>query len=131
MKAFVATDQMDPRDGGFSYTIPGEFVYVGFMCDTDANSEDPGKGGCGCGRAFAGVTSRRAATLAVVEERDISRGTYVDLITTGIRDQGWGEASEFIGLANHLADHASDLEVGTIVFRAGWKIGPYDANVDV
>lgn len=34
---------------------------------------DPLRGGCGCGRAFAGLASRRATTTALVRDLDLTR----------------------------------------------------------
>jgi hypothetical protein len=44
---------------------------LGETCATDRN--DPYLGGCGCGRAFAGLTSRRATTTALVRDLDLTR----------------------------------------------------------
>jgi hypothetical protein len=70
------------RASDFNCCIEGEVVtFVGVLCDTDRR-EDP-DGGCGCGRAFAGLNSHKGTTTAVV--RDIDGYTFEDLAAAGMQ----------------------------------------------
>jgi hypothetical protein len=123
MKVFAAASVPDPREGGFSYAIPGELVYVGEVCATDARYGNPATGRCGCGRSFSGVTSRHATTLAVVVEMDMTRETYVDVLSAGVADAYPGR--DYTDLAAWLADFAAELPVGSLVARSGWEVFTY------
>src|SRR3954447_3871942 len=76
MKLLTAThERQGERDGDSCHAIEGELVLLGFVCATDA--ADP-EGGCGCGRAFSGMSSLRATTTALVRDLDL---TYDDVRT--------------------------------------------------
>ena len=71
MKLLTATRlRQGEHKGDFCHAIEGELVLFGFVCATD--EKDPDGGGCGCGRAFAGMSSRRATTTALVRDLDVS-----------------------------------------------------------
>jgi hypothetical protein len=70
MRMLTATrERQGERDGDFCHAVEGELVLIGFVCATDAADPD---GGCGCGRAFSGMSSMRATTTALVRDLDIS-----------------------------------------------------------
>ena len=70
MKLLTATREgQGERDGDFFHAVEGEVVILGEVCATD--QDDP-LGGCGCGRAFSGLLSRRATTTALVRDLDLS-----------------------------------------------------------
>ncbi len=70
MKLLTATrERQGEQDGDFCHAIEGELVLLGFVCATDEADPD---GGCGCGRAFSGMSSMRATTTAVVRDLDVS-----------------------------------------------------------
>jgi hypothetical protein len=70
MKLLTATrERQGERDGDFCHAIEGELVLLGFVCATDEANPD---GGCGCGRAFSGMSSMRATTTALVRDLDVS-----------------------------------------------------------
>jgi hypothetical protein len=70
MKLLTATrERQGERDGDFCFAIEGELVLLGLVCATDEADPD---GGCGCGRAFAGMSSMRATTTALVRDLDVS-----------------------------------------------------------
>ena len=70
MKLLTATrERQGERDGDFCFAVEGELVLLGFVCATDEADPD---GGCGCGRAFSGMSSMRATTTAVVRDLDVS-----------------------------------------------------------
>ena len=70
MKLLTATrERQGEREGDFCFAVEGELVLLGFVCATDEADPD---GGCGCGRAFSGMSSRRATTTALVRDLDLS-----------------------------------------------------------
>jgi hypothetical protein len=70
MKLLTAThERQGERAGDFCYAIEGELVLLGFVCATDERDPD---GGCGCGRAFSGMSSMRPTTTALVRDLDVS-----------------------------------------------------------
>lgn len=70
MKLLTATrERQGERDGDFCFAVEGELVLLGFVCATDQADPDDG---CGCGRAFSGMSSLRATTTALVRDLDIS-----------------------------------------------------------
>ena len=81
MKVLVATTMRQGEvEDDFCWTIDGELVRLPFVeCDC-GNS-------CGCTRSFAGLTSHRATTTAVVADRpELDRDAYVDLLLDDLRD---------------------------------------------
>jgi hypothetical protein len=70
MKLLTATrERQGERDGDFCFAVEGELVLLGYVCATDQADPD---GGCGCGRAFSGMSSMRATTTALVRDLDVS-----------------------------------------------------------
>ena len=70
MKLLTATrERQGEQDGDFCFAVEGELVLLGFVCATDESDPD---GGCGCGRAFSGMSSMRATTTALVRDLDLS-----------------------------------------------------------
>lgn len=97
MNVLVATARTQGTGpGDFCWTVEGELVYLGPVCGRDR--DDPDDGGCGCGRAFAGLSSQRSTTTALVD-LDISRGDYLQAVAAGLDQAGWrrqhaGETAE-------------------------------------
>jgi hypothetical protein len=70
MKLLTATRETQGQQAGdFCFAIEGELVLLGSVCATDEADPD---GGCGCGRAFSGMSSMRATTTALVRDLDVS-----------------------------------------------------------
>jgi hypothetical protein len=81
MKVLVATTMRQGQvDDDFCYTIDGELVRLPFIeCDCGDS--------CGCTRSFAGLTSHRATTTALVADRpDLDRDAYVGLLLDDLTD---------------------------------------------
>jgi hypothetical protein len=123
MKLLTATrERQGERDGDFCHAIEGELVLVGFVCATDRDDPD---GGCGCGRAFSGMSSMRATTTALVRDLDVSfdharsavEGYYV---SAGMGPDVIGSA-EFTAMVAEtlvgMADLADSVPVGAVVGR--------------
>ena len=70
MKLLTATRTgQGEQAGDFCFAVEGELVILGFVCATDRKNPD---GGCGCGRAFSGLGSKKATTTALVRNLDLS-----------------------------------------------------------
>lgn len=129
MKVLVATEKVDPRTRGFSYTVPGEIVYLAMMCDTDARIIPPADGDCGCGRSFTGLSSHHATTLAEVAERELTPEDYIDLLV-GYMAQVWpgepdaDDLESFVAAAVDTIDIADEYDVGTVLVRSGDEVAP-------
>ena len=123
MKLLTATRTgQGERDGDFCHAVEGELVLLGLVCATDQKNPD---GGCGCGRAFSGMSSMRATTTAVVHDLDVSvddvllavEGYYV---SSGLGPDLIGGA-EFADLVAEtvaeMTELAAVLPVGAVVGR--------------
>src|SRR4051794_17772949 len=70
MKLLTATwERQGEQDSDFCFATEGELVLLGFVCAADEADPD---GGCGCARAFSGMSSLRATTTALVRDLDLS-----------------------------------------------------------
>jgi hypothetical protein len=123
MKLLTATrERQGERDGDFCHAIEGELVLLGFVCATDEADPD---GGCGCGRAFSGMSSLRATTTALVRDLDVSiddvrlavEGYYVSA-GMGADVIGGAEFAEVVSATlDDMADISRSLPVGAVVGR--------------
>ena len=122
MKLLTATrERQGERDGDFCHAIEGELVLLGFVCATDEADPD---GGCGCGRAFSGMSSMRATTTAVVRDLDVSlddvrlavEGYYV---SSGLGPDviGGAEFEEVVSATLEDLAEITHVPVGAVVGR--------------
>ena len=123
MKLRTATpERQGERPGDFCHAIEGELVVLGLVCATDQN--DP-LGGCGCGRAFSGLQSRRATTTALVRDLDLSRDDLEFAIAAwlagdGITARTIGDleyAELFVDTVDELIRFGAVWPEGTVVRR--------------
>ncbi len=114
MKVLVATsDTQGQRGNDFSYCIEAELVTVGMVCAADEADPD---GGCGCGRAFAGLNSHKATTTAKVKDVELSEEDYVEALRSSLAQQGW--PTEDVGeLATWLVQLVSTWPTGSVIER--------------
>ena len=122
MKLLTATrERQGERTGDFCHAIEGELVLLGFVCATDEADPD---GGCGCGRAFSGMSSMRATTTAVVRDLDVSlddvrlavEGYYVSA-GTGPDVIGGAEFEEVVSATLEDLAEIAHVPVGAVVGR--------------
>ena len=122
MKLLTATrETQGEREGDFCFAIEGELVLLGFVCATDEADPD---GGCGCGRAFSGMSSMRATTTALVRDLDVSlddvrlavEGYYVSA-GTGPDVIGGPEFREVVSATLEDLAQIAHLPVGAVVGR--------------
>jgi hypothetical protein len=138
MKLLTATREREgEQDGDFCFAIEGELVLPGFVCATD--EADP-EGGCGCGRAFSGMSSMRATTTALVRDLDVSvddlrlavEGYYV-AAGMGPDVIGTEEFAEVVSATvDDMVDIAPSLPCGAVVGRRVdnlvWRSEPSEAG---
>jgi hypothetical protein len=123
MRLLTATrERQGEEEGDFCFAVEGELVLLGFVCATDQADPD---GGCGCGRAFSGMSSLRATTTALVRDLDLSiddvrlavEGYYV---AAGLGPEVIGREA-FAEVASttveELVDIAPSLPAGAVVGR--------------
>ncbi len=114
MKVLTATvTTQGYRGNDFDYCVEGELVHIGMVCAKDRSDPD---GGCGCGRAFAGLNSHRATTTAMIREIDFTRGDCVEALRSSLAQQGW-DAAAAQDEADSLLLLADALPVGVVVER--------------
>ena len=118
MKLLTATRTgQGERDGDFCHAVEGELVLLGFVCATDRKNPD---GGCGCGRAFAGMSSQRATTTALVRELDL---TYEDLrMAVEAHHTAAGLGPAVLGPAD-FADLVDETVEEAVHFARFWAVG--------
>ena len=113
MKLLTATrERLGEQDGDFCFATDGELVLIGDVCATDRADPD---GGCGCGRAFSGMSSLRATTTALMRDLDLS----IDDVRLAV--EGYyaaeGFAEEVAATLDVMALIARSVPVGAIVGR--------------
>ena len=110
MKILTATSRSQGRrSNDFDWCIEGELVHFGMICAADRADPD---GGCGCGRAFAGLNSHRATTTAMIREIEgFTRDDYIEAIRSSLSQQGWDPGT--------AEDEADEL----IRIAEGWPVG--------
>jgi hypothetical protein len=118
MKLLTATrERQGERDGDFCHAIEGELVLLGFVCATDANDPD---GGCGCGRAFSGMSSRRAVTTALVRDVDIAYDDLRLAVEAYLVAAGMGP--DVVGTVE-FADLLEETVGDAVHFARFWPVG--------
>jgi hypothetical protein len=114
MKVLVATERTQGNGSGdFTFCVAGELVYLGLVCDTDRLYPESG---CGCSRAFSGLSSAKATTSAEVAEVEFSVAEYIEAVASGLDRQGWGAAAA-PEVVEELLAIVGPLPVGTVVGR--------------
>ena len=88
MKILTATaTSQGLRQNDFDYAIEGELVGIGLICATDERDPD---GGCGCGRAFFGLSSHRATTTAEIRDLPMTRDDVIKAFAAHYEAAGYG-----------------------------------------
>jgi hypothetical protein len=114
MKVLVATNNTQgQRTNDFCFCVEGELVTVGLVCAADESDPD---GGCGCGRAFAGLNSHKATTTAKVKDVELSEEDYVEALRSSLEQQGW-PTEDVAELAAWLIELVDSWPIGAIVER--------------
>jgi len=141
MRLLTATREAQGElPGDFCFTVEGELVLPNdFICARDRGRPD---GGCGCGRAFVGLGSRKATTTALVRDLDISPGelrTAVEdfQVTRGVGPDviGAAEFDDMVEQELRLLEKISrsvpvDAVVGLRLEQLVWRRYPAVAGAD-
>jgi hypothetical protein len=123
MKLLTATrERQGDQDGDFCHAIEGELVLLGFVCAADEADPD---GGCGCGRAFSGMSSMRATTTALVRDLDVSIDDVKLAVEGYFVSAGMGpdviSGAEFTGMVAEtlieMTEMADAVPVGAVLGR--------------
>ena len=86
MRVLVADKGRQGRANDFNWCVEGELVYLQGACDRDLRDPD---NGCGCGRAFGGLSSHRATTTARVVESELSEADVREAVRASLDSGGW------------------------------------------
>ncbi|MCW2857768.1 MAG: hypothetical protein JWR52_3383 [Marmoricola sp.] len=87
MRVLVATDRSNGVEpGDYTHCVEGELVYMQEPCASDLKNPD---GPCGCGRGFAGMSSHRATTTALVTDSDLGREEIREALRSSLEAGGW------------------------------------------
>lgn len=117
MKILTATATgQGARKNDFNWAVEGELVLIQPPCATDERDPD---GGCGCGRAFAGISSHRATTTAQVRDLPLSYADVTEAIGGYLDSAGYGRPPRAMlaKIVDDMLDLVADWEVGEIVER--------------
>jgi hypothetical protein len=117
MKVLTATAAgQGERDNDFHWAVEGELVWIGDVCATDRRDPD---GGCGCGRAFSGLSSHRATTTAQVRDLPLSREDLITALVGYFESAGYGVVPrhELEPDLDQLLQYVATLAVGTTIER--------------
>lgn len=125
MHVLVATHETNGRHAGdYDACIEGEMLWIQEPCAWDKREPDSP---CGCSRGFAGMSSHRATTTAMVvdsplTEAEIRHATRASLADGGWLDPSWCSpelAREQLDEAfRNFTSIASDFPAGTVLRRS-------------
>jgi hypothetical protein len=113
------------EEGDFVWAVPGELVHSPtVICDCPE---------CGCERSMVGFVSHRATTCFRVQDLDLDRDAYLQLLWSSLLDGGWvtmgsaedeawveEEADDLLGLAARLPEGKT--------FRVGFRRAASDTG---
>ena len=123
MKVLTATSSRS-RPGDFSWTIEGEPVLLPEPCDRDRFAQEEGGTGCGCSRAFGGMSSMKVTTTAVVRDLPLTRDDLFVALHSALQAAGLAEESleledivEIQAELDWLLQVAAEADVGTVFER--------------
>ena len=116
MKLLTATAQTQgARSNDYDWTVEGELIRVDVVCGRDQRDPDAG---CGCGRGFAGMSSQRATTTALVRDVPLSHPDLCLALTASLAAAGYHlSPDEIAAEADALIEAASTFPVGAVVER--------------
>lgn len=110
--------------GDFSWMPEGELVSrQGIVCASERSDGT----GCGCGRAFSGLFTRKGNSSAMVVEMDINEHGWRRAVLQSLDDGGWSkylspsDCAEIIDEWVYMDLHSiRPLAPGTILGRRAW-----------
>jgi hypothetical protein len=114
--ATSATQGARPTD--YCHCIAGELVWLAPPCADDAQDPD---GPCGCGRAFAGMSSHRATTTGLVADLPIVAAEVELAFADSLTEQGYSSACAR-ELTAELLWVAAQFPLGAVLERRSTEI---------
>lgn len=130
MKVLTATGLQSGADD-FCWTVEGEPVRISEPCDRDLAVRGTGDGGCGCSRAFSGLSSMKSTTTAVVRDLPLTRDDLFIALHSGLTAAGYVEAeltvedlAEIQSEIDWLLELAAEHDVGVVLERDYDEIRP-------
>jgi hypothetical protein len=121
VRVLTAYTGTEPED--FTHTVAGELVMAAITCDRDRLRLP---NACGCGRAWVGLASRKATSVARVDDRpDLTLELLADLIADSLRSAGWTDVAEWAREeAEDIAEIAAGFAEDTLVRRDVDEVSP-------
>jgi hypothetical protein len=116
MKLLTATSlTQGERENDYNFCVEGELIRFDTVCGRSARNPDDG---CGCARGFAGMSSMRATTTALIrdlpmEVRDVRIALAASLHAAGYL----ADPEDVEDEADELMQIAAAFEVGDVVER--------------
>jgi hypothetical protein len=119
MKLLTATAlTQGQRDNDYHWCIEGELIRFDIVCARDARDPD---GGCGCGRGFAGMSSMRATTTALVRDLPMDRLDVHIALAASLHAAGFlvdpDDLASVADAADELMAIADTFDVGDVIER--------------
>lgn len=119
MKLLTATSQTQgARANDFDSCIEGELIRFDVVCSRSARNPDDD---CGCGRGFAGMTSRRGTTTAVVRDLPMNRRDLLVALAASLHAAGYladpNDTAAVADEADELIQIGQAFKVGDVLER--------------
>jgi len=119
MKLMTATAlTQGQRDNDYHWCVEGELVRFDVTCARDRYDPD---GGCGCGRGFAGMSSRRATTTVLIRDLDLTECDVRLALAASLHAAGYHDdpdaTADVADEARELIELARSFEVGDVLER--------------
>lgn len=119
MKLLTATSlTQGERDNDYDWCIEGELIRFDVVCDRGARNPDDS---CGCGRGFAGMSSMRATTTAIIRDLAMERRDVQFALAASLHAAGYlanpNDLAAVADEAEELIHIAHAFEVGDVIER--------------
>ena len=108
------------RDNDYNWATEGELVTIDPPCDCDFGDPDSA---CGCARGFAGMSSHRPTTTALVWDLDMTRADLRLALQAARADAGWVlSGAELDREVDLLVEAGAHWPAGTVVERRLYQL---------
>jgi hypothetical protein len=119
MKLLTATSlTQGDRDNDYHWCVEGELIRFDVVCGRGEREPD---GGCGCGRGFAGMSSMRATTTAVIRDLPMEVLDVQIALAASLHAAGYlADPSDLAAVAPEaveLISIAREFDVGDVIER--------------
>lgn len=119
MKLLTATSlTQGERDNDYDWCVEGELIRFDVVCARSARNPDDS---CGCGRGFAGMSSMRATTTALIRDLPMEVVDVQMALAASLHGAGYlADPSDLAAVADtaqELIEIAAAFEVGDVIER--------------